>query len=204
MNSAKTIRKIIAAAFILLVVLCCFLFFRYIYLYNQGNNRYERMDYTGAIESYQQALNANPPHFKECSVRVNLALAMIYNMGEDWAAPENIENSINTLMEARDILLEDDCATDEGNGHSEPAQQLKDEIDKLLEQLQQQQNPDNSENESDGGAGAPPPIDEETEQNIKEEMQNIQNDSYNERQEIQQMQEDWESDINFDYDMQIW
>ena len=77
MNSAKSIRKIIAAVFILLVVLCCFLFFRYIYFYNQGNDRYERLDYTGAIESYEQALNANPPHFKECSVRVNLALAMI-------------------------------------------------------------------------------------------------------------------------------
>ena len=53
MNSAKTIRKIIAAVFILLVVLCCFLFFRYIYFYNQGNDRYERLDYAGAIESYQ-------------------------------------------------------------------------------------------------------------------------------------------------------
>ncbi len=205
MNSAKTIRKIIAAVFILLVVLCCFLFFRYIYFYNQGNDRYERLDYAGAIESYEHAINANPPHFKECSVRVNLALAMIYNMGPDWALPENIDSSIETLMAARDILLEDGCATDDGDGHSEPAQQLKEEIDKLLEQLQQQQsNPDDSETETDGGPDTPPPIDEETEQGIKEEMQNIQNDAFNERQEEQQMMEDWDTDMNFDYNMKIW
>ncbi len=206
MNSAKTIRKIIAAAFILLVVLCCFLFFRYIYFYNQGNDRYERLDYAGAIESYEHALSANPPHFKECSVRVNLALSMIYNMGPDWAAPENVDSSIQTLMEARDILLEDGCATDDGDGHSEPAQQLKEEIDKLLEQLQQQQQskPDDSETETDGGQGGEPPIDEEVEQGIKEEMQNIQNDAFNERQEEQQMMEDFDADMNFDYNMKIW
>ncbi len=204
-------RKIIAAAFIVLIVLCCFLFFRYIFIFNKGNRLYERMDYVGAIEQYENALAANPPHFKECSIRVNLALSMIYNMGEDFAAPENIENSINTLMEARDILLEDGCATEEGDGHSEPAQQLKEEIDKLLEQLQQQQeqqnssNSDQSEEESNGGsAGNEPPIDESAEQEIQNELQNIQNDSYDERQESQQMEEDWESDVNYDFGAEIW
>lgn len=198
-------RKIIAAAFILLIVLCCFLFFRYIFIFNKGNRLYERFDYPSAIEQYQNALEAHPPHFKECSVRVNLALAMIYNMGEDFAAPENIENSIKTLMEARDILLEDGCASDEGDGHSEPAQQLKEEIDKLLEQLQQQQNPDQSEDESDGGeGGGQPPIDEETEQQIQQELQDIQNQGQEERIEEQQIQEDLESELNFDYGYKIW
>lgn len=202
-------RKLIAAAFIVLIVLCCFLFFRYIFIFNKGNKLYERMDYVGAIEQYEAALAANPPHFKECSIRVNLALAMIYNMGEDFAAPENIENSINTLMEARDILLEDGCATEEGDGHSEPAQQLKEEIDKLLEQLQQQQqnssSPDQSEDENDGGAaGSEPPIDEGVEQEIQNELQDIQNDSYDERQESQQMEEDFDSDVNYDFDAKIW
>lgn len=199
-------RKIFAAAFVLLIVLCCFLFFRYIFIYNTGNNRYERMDYAGAIESYEQALAAHPPHFKECSVRVNLALAMIYNMGEAWAAPENVENSIQTLMAAREILLEDECATEEGDGHSEPAQQLKEEIDKLLEQLQQQQNPnpDDSENNTDGGTGSEPPIDEETEQQIQEELQNIQTGSYNERQEYLEIEEEMDADVNYDPDAKIW
>lgn len=198
-------RKIIAAVFVLFILLCCFLFFRYIFIYNKGNKLYERFDYPGAIEAYQDALNANPPHFKECSVRVNLALAMIYNMGEDFAAPENIENSINTLLEARDILLEDGCASDDGDGHSKPAQQLKEEIDKLLEQLQEQQGgSDESEEDNSGAQGEEPPIDEETEQQIQDELQNIQNTANEEREEAQQWQEELEAEMNFDYDINIW
>ena len=199
-------RKIFAAGFILLIVLCCFLFFRYIFIYNKGNTLYNRLDYPGAIEQYQNALEANPPHFKECSIRVNLALAMIYNMGPDFAEPENVENSINTLLEAREILLEDGCATEEGDGHSEPAQQLKEEIDKLLEQLQQQQEPqpDDSEDDADGGEGGTPPIDEEVEQGIQDELQNIQTQAYEERQETQQQQESWDDELNFDSDLRIW
>lgn len=203
-------RKLFAAAFILVIALCCFLFFRYIFYYNKGNNLYERFDYAGAIEAYESALNAHPPHFlshKECSVRVNLALAMIYNMGPDFADPLNIDSSIETLMAARDILLEDGCATDEGDGHSEPAQQLKEEIDKLLEQLQQQQQepqPNDGEDETDGGSGGEPPIDEETQQQIQDQLQDIQTQAIEERQEILQSDEDLDSDVNYGWDEKIW
>ena len=202
-------RKIIAVVFMLFIILCCFLFFRYIFIYNKGNQLYERFDYPGAIEQYQNALEAHPPHFKECSVRVNLALAMIYNMGEDFAAPENIESSIETLMEARDILLEDGCASDEGVGHSEPAQKLKEEIDKLLEQLQQQQESQSggSENENDGSQDqqdGQSSVNEEIEQQIQQELQDIQTGSYEERQEYQQLEDDLNSDMNFDYEIDIW
>ncbi len=203
-------RKLFAAAFILVIALCCFLFFRYIFYYNKGNNLYERFDYAGAIEAYESALNAHPPHFlshKECSVRVNLALAMIYNMGPDFADPLNIDSSIETLMAARDILLEDGCATEEGDGHSEPAQQLKEEIDKLLEQLQQQQQepqPNDGEDETDGGSGGEPPIDEETQQQIQDQLQDIQTEAIEERQEILQSDEDLDSDVNYGWDEKIW
>lgn len=203
-------RKLFAAAFILVIALCCFLFFRYIFYYNKGNNLYERFDYASAIEAYESALNAHPPHFlshKECSVRVNLALAMIYNMGPDFADPLNIDSSIETLMAARDILLEDGCATEEGDGHSEPAQQLKEEIDKLLEQLQQQQQepqPNDGEDETDGGSGGEPPIDEETQQQIQDQLQDIQTQSIEERQEILQSDEDLDSDVNYGWDEKIW
>lgn len=203
-------RKLFAAAFILVIALCCFLFFRYIFYYNKGNNLYERFDYAGAIEAYESALNAHPPHFlshKECSVRVNLALAMIYNMGPDFADPLNIDSSIETLMVARDILLEDGCATEEGDGHSEPAQQLKEEIDKLLEQLQQQQQepqPNDGEDETDGGSGGEPPIDEEAQQQIQDQLQDIQTQALEERQEILQSDEDLDSDVNYGWDEKIW
>jgi len=204
-------RKLIAVGFVLFIILICFIFFRYIFIYNKGNKLYERFDYEGAIEQYQDALDAHPPHFifkKECSVRVNLALAMIYNMGPDYAAPENVENSINTLMEARDILLEDDCATNEGDGHSEPAQQLKEEIDDLIEQLQQSQEPQDpnepDDNSDDGGSGSTPPVDPEVEQQIQEELQEIQNLSHDEREEYEQLQESLDSDVNYDFDLKIW
>ena len=201
-------RKLFAVGFILFIFLCCLVFLRYIFIYNKGNKLYERMDYAGAIEQYQNALDAHPPHFKECSIRINLALAMIYNMGPEFAAPENVESSIQTLMEARDILLEDDCATNEGDGHSEPAQQLKEEIDALIEQLQQQQNSDNSDDSDDnsdgGGSSSEPSVDPEVEQAIQEELQEIQNTAQGEREEYIQQQNDFSSEINFDYDMKIW
>ncbi|MBE5886465.1 MAG: hypothetical protein E7284_08710 [Lachnospiraceae bacterium] len=199
-------RKILAAIFIVLITIFGFLFLRYIFYYNKGNRLYERFDYVGAIEQYENALDAFPPHFKECSIRVNLALAMIYNMGPDFAAPENVENSIATLMEARDILLEDGCATEEGDGHSEPAQQLKEEIDKLLEQLQQQQQSSTPSNPDDEDTSEEPPanpIPEEEEEDIKEELQENQADAYEERQEGLQFGDEYDSDINFG-DYGIW
>ena len=199
-------RKILAAIFIVLITIFGFLFLRYIFYYNKGNRLYERFDYVGAIEQYENARDAFPPHFKECSIRVNLALAMIYNMGPDFAAPENVENSIATLMEARDILLEDGCATEEGDGHSEPAQQLKEEIDKLLEQLQQQQQSSTPSNPDDEDTSEEPPanpIPEEEEEDIKEELQENQADAYEERQEGLQFGDEYDSDINFG-DYGIW
>lgn len=203
-------RKIFAGIFILIIILCGFLFFRYIFLYNKANNLYERMDYAGAIEYYEDALAAHPPHFlstKECNVRINLALAMIYNLGPDFAEPENVENSINTLLAAKEVLLDDNCAAEEEVGHNETAQQLKEEIDKLLEQLQQQnqpqQQPDNQEQEG-GGQQQDNQIDEETEQGIQDELQQNQSTAYEERQEGMDFAEEFDSDYNFDFEGEIW
>lgn len=198
-------RKIFAAVFILIMVLIGFLLFRYIFLYNRGNREYERMNYTGAIEEYQNALNAFPPHKKECSIRINLALAMIYNLGPEFAEPENVEHSIEVLLAAKDVLLEDECATLEGDGHSETAEQLKREIDELLQQLQQEPPPEDSseeeeeeETESSGG------IDEETEQNIMEELQQTQSAATQERQENIEMMESWSDEPNLEFNISNW
>lgn len=204
-------RKIFAGIFILIMILCGFLFFRYIFLYNKGNNLYERLDYAGAIEYYEDALAAHPPHFlstKECNVRINLALAMIYNLGPNFAEPENIENSINTLLAAKEILLEDNCASEEGSGHNETAQQLKEEIDKLLEQLQQQQQqpqqqPDNQEQQG-GGQQQENQIDQETEQGIQDELQQNQSNAFEERQEGMDFAEEFDQEFNFDFEGEIW
>ncbi len=198
-------RKIIAAVFILIMVLFGFLLFRYIFLYNRGNREYERMNYTGAIEEYQSALNAFPPHKKECSIRINLALAMIYNLGPEFAEPENVEHSIEVLLAAKDVLLEDECATLEGDGHSETAEQLKREIDELLQQLQQEPPPEgSSEEEEEENGGSSGNIDEETEQNIMEELQQTQSTATQERQENIEMMEDWSDEPNLEFNISNW
>ncbi len=198
-------RKIIAGIFIILMVLSGFLFFRYRFLYNSGNNYYERMDYTTAIEKYEKALDANLLHRNECSIRINQALAMIYHMGDDFDAPENIENSIQTLLAAKDVLLAEDCATLEGDGHSATAEQLKEEIDKLIEMLLEEQTSPESSDESDNSSGgSASPIDEEQEQNIQEQIQQMQNNSTQERQENLQIIESWDDNVNYNLETGIW
>lgn len=198
-------RKIFASVFIILMMLVGVLFFRHIFYYNSGNRAFERMDYVGAIEEYGHALATPVFHPKECSIRINLALAMIYNLGEHFAEPENVEHSIEVLLAAKDVLLEDECATLEGDGHSETAEQLKREIDELLEQLQQEIPPSEpSEEEEENGGSSSDTIDEETEQNIMEELQQNQNSATSERQENIHETEEWNDEPNFDYNTPNW
>lgn len=198
-------RKIIAAVFILVMVLIGFLLFRHIFLYNSGNREYERMNYTGAIEEYENALDSFLTHPKECSVRINLALAMINNLGPEFAEPENVEHSIEVLSAARDILLEEDCATEEGDGHSETAEQLKKEIEELIIQLlMPPSSEDSSEEEEETSEASSGGVDEETEQNIMEELQQTQSSATQERQENLEDIEDWSDEPNLEFNVSNW
>ena len=66
----------------------------YIAHYNAGNIYYQNGEYSNAIIEYQKALEKKTPKFKECSIRINLALSMIGLIGEDYDAPENIDATI--------------------------------------------------------------------------------------------------------------
>lgn len=178
-------RKLLAILYVLLLGLWCYFSLRYVFYYNNGNNYYRKMDYTAAIEAYEHALDANPPEEKECSIRVNMALAIIKTIGSDYASPEQIETTIETLKEARDVLLEKDCATEEGDGHSEPAQTLKEEIDAIIEELEKRAEQMNSSGEDDETEEENKPDEEENteEQDIKEQLQQNQSDAFLERQE---------------------
>lgn len=195
-------RKIFAIIFMLILLLWGVIFFRYLFLYNKANRLYQRKDYVAAIEIYEDALHALPPRYKECSIRINLALAMIYNLGDNYAAPDQVENSINTLLKAREILLEDDCATQEGDGHSETAERLKDEIDRLLEELQppEPQDPNNPSNEDTPETPPASPLNEEEENQLQQQLQEIQNNAYQEREEGIQSANELNMDINFNFD----
>lgn len=168
--------------------------------YNNGNIHYQKGEYQEAIEDYKLALEANPPHEnEECDIRVNLALAIIGTLPEDYDAPQNIDQSIATLEEARDYLLEEECAKNEEDGHDKDAQKLKEEIDQLIEKLKQQKQsqsqPDNNQDEPEEpeenqGTGSD---EDQREEEIKEELQQMQEESHQEREDTLQFYEEMDS-----------
>lgn len=130
------------------------IFETYIAHYNNGNILYQNMQFEAALQEYEKALKCwDLGEEEECSVRINMALCKIGLLDEDFSDPENIEESLELLYEARDILLENGCATDDDDGHSKKAQKLKNEIDDMIEQLEnlqeQYENPPEETDPSD-------------------------------------------------------
>jgi len=127
----------------------------YIVYYNNGNVQYKLKNYKEAIKYYEQSLENNPPEGKECPIRINLALANLGLLKDDCFSEKEIDNTIAILKKCLEILSEDGCATDDGDGHDNRAQRLYDEIKELLEQAEQekqeqeQQQSESSEDPSD-------------------------------------------------------
>ena len=117
----------------------------YIPYYNVGNAAYQQNDYISAVSYYYDALKFNPKEPWDCQIRINLALALLHIIDfENLDSEEKVQNALSVLYQARGVLIEHGCAEDKGeNGHNKDAQQLKDDIDKMIEKLQQ--------NGSDGG-----------------------------------------------------
>lgn len=185
-------------------LLFCNWFQPYLPYYNMGNIHYQNGEYEKAIDEYKNALELNPGKKKECSVRINLALAIIKTMGEDYDSEEKVEASIAKLKEAREILLEAGCATETGNGHNETAEKLKREIDDMLDELEKKQK---SEPEDDDNSQDKPEEkneDEEYEKNIKDTLQQQQIDSYKERSESMESYEEFDFGSNFEADGRVW
>ncbi len=197
-------RKIIACIYIVVVLVCCFIMFDYIFWYNSGNRYYNQMNYEAAAKAYEKALSANPPEGKECPVRINLALSMVMGLGDDYDEPDNIQNSIDVLKQAREILLEEKCATPGGVGHSDKAERLKEDIERLISELEKQLQEGGDPNDGDNKTDEKQSREDELEQSIKEELQKIQSNAYQERQEQLQFSEELDMEINFDFDTPIW
>lgn len=126
--------------------------------YNAGNAHYKLQEYDKAIAEYQMALMAHPSEKKECDIRVNLALAMLQKIDfEHLETEKDKENAIRTLQAARNVLCEKGCADPYGtNGHDPEAEQLKQDIDKMLEELGAEPEPpksdkDKKQNQGNGG-----------------------------------------------------
>jgi len=124
----------------------------YVAYYNCGNILYQNGDYDGAIEQYKKALKNNIPKRKECSIRINYALSICANVHVDEENKESIESAIEMYKEAVEVLVEDNCANDDGDGHSKKAQKLKDDIEeeiKRLEKLLEEENKDEDKKDDD-------------------------------------------------------
>lgn len=183
----------------------------YIVYYNNGNTHYRKGEYVEAIEDYKEALEHNPPHKpEECNIRVNLALAIIQTLPEDYSAPQNIEKSIATLEEARAYLLEEDCAQDEEDGHDKDAQKLKEELDRWIEQLKQQQQAQGGDGDQDQQQPNNDDEQQQTgtqdsyEQDIKEELQELQLNAHQEREDTLQLYEELDSNADYNWNGTIW
>ncbi len=176
----------------------------YIAHYNQGNVYYESEHFEDAITSYERALALRPPEEKECAIRINLALAMIGTMDEDYEAPQHVDTSLEILRRARDILLEKDCATESGDGHSETAEQLKEEIEAWMEQLELQSETEPEENKETEEAKEQEEEDDTFEKDVKKALKEKQSKANQERRESLDYYEDINKDINFDSDGYIW
>ena len=167
----------------------------YLPYYNLGNMYYKKGEYDKAISSYKSALELAPSHRheKECDIRVNLALAMLAKI--DWQnmqTQKDGQRAIKQLKAARNVLTEEGCANpDDPNGHNKEAEQLKADIDKMLEDMQQ----DSSSNDSDEQDDQPQNGNQddqqedqkqsEREKQIQDELDKQKQDSAKERQQAQ-------------------
>lgn len=182
----------------------------YVAYYNQGNIYYQKESYLDAIDAYERALAKNPPEEKECAIRINMALAMLATMGDLYQKPEYVEDCLVVLYGAREVLLENGCATETGDGHSEKAEQLRVEIEAMIQELEQQQSESEpeegkeSEDEKKTDSTEEKTEEDTFEEDVKKAIQEKQSKANQERQEGLQYYEDFDSDYNFDSDGKIW
>ncbi len=175
----------------------------YIAHYNKGNLHFRNKEFEDAIAEYEKALEKRMPEEKECSVRINYALARINTLKEDYAAEENREESIEILTVARETLLEEDCASESGDGHSDTAEKLKSEIDEMLRELQEEQeNGDGKDSEQQKEEQMKE--EDAHEQEVKEKLHEKQSEANLERKEGMDFLDTFDYEFNFDADGYIW
>ena len=134
----------------------------------------------------------------------------------DAVTEENLDETIELLDDARNILVENGCAhRNDEDGHNKDAQTLKDEIDAFEEQLKQsvqdqkssggsddknQQNDNDTPDDSAGEKGSSSASEEEK---IKEKLQEIQGDSLKQRNSEMDTYETYKDGYNY-YNGRTW
>lgn len=181
---------------------------QYVAYYNQGNVYYQSGDYINAIDSYEKALKENPPEKKECSIRINMALAMVATTEEYYEDMAYAEDVLTILYEAKDVLLENGCATEAGDGHSDKAEKLKEEIDAMIKKIEEQKEEssasDGDKEDGQKNSEEETSVEDAYEEDVKEAIQERQSKANRERQEGLDFYEELDRDYNFDSDGKIW
>ncbi len=158
----------------------------YLPYYNRGNVAYKNGDFDEAIADYNKALTYYIPEGKECDIRVNLALAMLEKIDFENIDHENekeVKKVINQLLAARNVLTEKGCADPEGTeGHDADAEQLKQDIDKMIAELQQDLDDEENDDQNDQD-------DQKEDNQDQQEQENNGNNQTNREKEIQQQLE---------------
>ncbi len=178
----------------------------YIPHYNLGNASYKKGDYEAAIGYYKDALANYPTDAAEADIRVNLALSMCNTIDFNHLdSQEKIDTALFILYQARDVLLEKDYATDNNDGRDADAQQLKNDIDKLIEQLknpeseppqqpQQEQNSGSDDDDSSSSSQGP----QDKEKKIQGELEEKKKDALDERKQDRDNLEKWSDHVGGD------
>lgn len=154
---------------------------KYVANYNYGNILYQNGEYENAIEEYKKALDVNVPKYKECSIRINYALAICKTVHVDESDAQSINSAIKKYESAIDVLTENGCANKKNdNGHSQKAEKLKKDIQNEIDRLKNLQNKDPNNQPSKGDENKEPEepkSPEEKIQEIKEEAIQVQREA---------------------------
>lgn len=182
----------------------------YLPYYNFGCATFMMGSYDYAAGAFLEALEHEPPHdepypSRECQIRINLALALTRPLDIDgWRTEDERLLLIRILTQAREYLTEDGCANpskDVFDGHSEDAEQLKKDIDAALEKLndpngggqgddqddKDNQNKQEQQDEQGGGQGGQ---DKQSEDRLKERLNDRKSEAMKERADEQQRWDD--------------
>lgn len=175
-NSVKQNKKIMRVLWILCLVLFVVLFSRYMKYkqakkyYNLGVKNFREENYEEAERYFGYAINHKHTKRFECKARINKALSITTPITPDSVNAENLDENIERLEEAIDVLIHNDCAhKDDSNGHSRKAQKLKEEIEEYIEYLKEQNKEEEEEKKDDDKPDAGQDDDEEKKKQEEEE-----------------------------------
>ena len=172
----------------------------YVPEYAHGVAAYQRGEYAEAEYYFAAAASGTEEKPYDCDIRVNWALSICYQIDfEHLDDEQSKEQAINRLLEASSILCEHGCAVwaRQGEWHDDDAQQLEDDIEKMLNSLQDPQSPDDQQQ--------PPPESEEEKRQRQEQQQKIEQQRSQAMSASQEERKSWEKgDGDIGYSGKSW